>query len=121
MTVPNPFAWDSQYISTSDGADDYVGFEDFENGYGVQQNTNDCPERNFDLWGWAQAKACDKIYNPRGYDDQRTCSQQTNSCDQCLSCCDAIYNAHICKKVSRDIALAELNACRGNCTADLCG
>lgn len=115
MSVPWPFSWDSQTLTTADGSEDFIGFEKFANGSDYL-----CRPRSFDIWGWIKGKACDKVYNPRGYDDSKQCTVQTNTCDQCNSCCEALYNTKLCKKQRPDLALSELNACRGNCLTDRC-
>lgn len=52
------------------------------------------------------------------YDSKTTCTQQTESLDQCVACCSAILACNIAKGKRKDIAESEYRACEGHCYSD---
>jgi len=108
--VPSPFSWNFSNISTSDGADDDIGFETNE-----EQTSFLCIVTSEPVGASGRAKTCDKIYNFNGYDKDRPCVEQTTTCGSCLLCCNSLFNAAVCKGADRDAAVGERNACYGTC------
>lgn len=114
-SAPSPFIWDYVNITTSGGAEAWISFDTVAEQYDQQ-----CLFSKVDLAAFGRAKACDKVYNPKGYNATQTCAAQTATCTECLSCCTAIYQAKICKGSNQQIALSEKSACEGHCTTDRC-
>jgi len=113
--VSSPFSWDTYNITSSSPADADVGFSASETVMSVT-----CHQKNMGFFGFGKAKMCKKTFNPKGYDSGKTCTSQTNTCDDCNTCCSNIYSERVCKGKNKDIALESYNVCMGHCLTDRC-
>jgi len=112
MYVPSPFVWNSSVVSATAAADDLLSFETVQT-----ETTPTCLTNTKTFTGFGTAKLCQKTYNPKNYDQSKSCEQQTTNCATCLECCNAIANELICKKKNKDVVQSDKNACIGNCVA----
>lgn len=114
-SVPWPFSWDFVELTTSAGADEYISFSTV-----AEQIDQMCLYSKVDLFALGKGLACKKVFNPDGYDKNRTCSEQTTTCEKCYKCCDDLYKMKVCQGHNKELALSELNACKGVCDIDRC-
>lgn len=125
MTVPSPFNWDGQAVSTSSAAEATISFSDWG-----EQVSSDCTVTPAFFGGSGVADACKillrKSHNPsQSWSTSQACTTQASSepqqkCARCNSCCSAQKSYWTCKKKAAHIINSEYNACIGLCAIDHC-